>query len=117
MPSRLPSTFWSISSPLKFESYIQALIRRRTTPGISLLVASDDRILLQSQYGYKAILPERENLHQDTLYDTASLTKPLVTAFLIAYLIEINQIGLDSQIKSIFPDFPRGCAPVNAPVS
>lgn len=92
---------------MKFESYIQALIRRRIIPGISLLVASGDRILLQSHFGSKAILPERETLHRETLYDTASLTKPLITAFLVSYLIEINQIGLDSQIKSIFPDFPH----------
>jgi CubicO group peptidase (beta-lactamase class C family) len=107
MPSGLPSTFCNISSPLKFEPYIQALIRKKIIPGLSLLVAGGDRIIIQSEYGYKSIIPERENLMGDTIYDTASLTKPLVTAFLIATLLESNQIGLDSQVKEIFPDFPH----------
>ncbi|MCK4942899.1 MAG: beta-lactamase family protein [Candidatus Aminicenantes bacterium] len=91
---------------MKFEPLIQSLIKKKIMPGMSVLVARRDQILLQNHYGYKSIIPEREKLHEHTLYDTASLTKPLVTSFLIAYMIENKMIRLDTEIKKVFPDFP-----------
>lgn len=90
-----------------FDDYIHLLIERKIIPGISLLVGKRDDILLKKHFGYKSILPEKEPLEENTIYDLASLTKPLVTAFLTLYLLEREtNLTLDTPVKTIFPDLP-----------
>jgi CubicO group peptidase (beta-lactamase class C family) len=90
-----------------FETYIESLIQRGIIPGISLLVGKGEDILLKKHYGFKSLVPLEEPLEENTLYDLASLTKPLVTALLILYLVEKEKgIGLDTPVKKIIPGFP-----------
>jgi CubicO group peptidase (beta-lactamase class C family) len=91
---------------LTFENVIQNLIARDIIPGISLLIGKGDNILLKKHYGYKSLKPEREILKENTIYDIASLTKPLITAFSIVYLIEKKEVSLDAGIKKYFPGLP-----------
>jgi serine-type D-Ala-D-Ala carboxypeptidase len=90
---------------LDFESYTQTLIQKGTIPGLSILMAQEDNILFKKHYGWKSLYPQKEPLHEDTLYDVASLTKPLITSFLILYLIEKKYFTLKTKIKEIFPEF------------
>lgn len=90
-----------------FETYIYALIEKGITPGISLLVGKGKEILLKKQSGFKALLPSKDTLEENTLYDLASLTKPLVTGLLTLYLLEKEKgLNLETPIKKIFPDLP-----------
>ena len=73
---------------------------------MSILVADRGHILLERHFGYKAVCPEQEPLASDTLYDLASLTKPLVTAFLAVYLLEKKQWHLGDEVRRFFPTFP-----------
>lgn len=88
------------------EPHIRQLIEKRTVPGICLLVASEGEILYNRCFGRRAVLPLSEPLAPDTLYDLASLTKPLVTAFLAVYLVERRQWRLEDDVRHFFPDFP-----------
>lgn len=87
-----------------FEIFIHSLVEKRVIPGISLLVGKGEEILLKKHYGYKSFLPQKEMLKENTLYDLASLTKPLVTALLTLYLVEKEtKITLNTNIRKIFP--------------
>jgi CubicO group peptidase (beta-lactamase class C family) len=88
------------------EIFIQSLIEKEVIPGISILVAKKDNVLFKKQYGWKSLLPQKQSLEEHTIYDVASLTKPLVTAFLIVYLAEQEKVSLDTQIRKIFPGLP-----------
>ncbi|MCX6583905.1 MAG: serine hydrolase [Candidatus Aminicenantes bacterium] len=89
------------------ETYIYALMEKGSIPGISLLVGKGEEILFKKQYGFKSLLPQKEILEENTLYDLASLTKPLVTALLTLYLLEKEKgLNLETPIKKIFPDLP-----------
>ena len=88
----------------KFEAFIHSLIKKRILPGISLLVGKGEEILLKKHYGYKSLLPQKEMLKENTLYDLASLTKPLITALLTLYLVEKEKkITLNTNIRKFFP--------------
>lgn len=90
-----------------FETYVQSLIKKKTIPGISVLVGKGDDILLKKHVGYRSILPEKEPLEENTIYDLASLTKPLVTALLTLYLLDSEKtLSLDTPVKKIFPGLP-----------
>ncbi|MCP4152988.1 MAG: beta-lactamase family protein, partial [bacterium] len=92
---------------MNVENYIQSLIDKRIIPGISLLAAKGGNILFNKQYGYKAVVPRPEPIQADTLYDLASLTKPLVTALLTLYLVEQEKnITLDTKVGTILRQCP-----------
>jgi CubicO group peptidase (beta-lactamase class C family) len=88
------------------EQFIHSQIEAKVFPGLSLLVAARGDILLERRFGCSAVWPAAEPLAEDTLYDLASLTKPLVTAFLAAYLLEKKQWRLEDEVKRFFPTFP-----------
>ncbi len=88
------------------ERYVREQIAKKTFPGISILVASGGDILFERGFGNRAIQPQVEPIEPGTLYDLASLTKPLVTAFLTAYLVERKQWRLDDAPCRFLPGFP-----------
>jgi CubicO group peptidase (beta-lactamase class C family) len=92
------------------DAFIQKLLEKEIVPGISILVGRKEKILFQKLYGWKSRFPGKEFLEENTLYDLASLTKPLVTAFLTVYLLEREKTGLklDTGIRKIFPVLPSG---------
>ena len=51
--------------------------------------------------------PERIPTRPDTIYDLASLTKPLVTGLLSARLVEAGELGIDAPISSYLSEFDR----------
>ncbi|NIM14852.1 MAG: serine hydrolase [Candidatus Aminicenantes bacterium] len=94
---------------MKISNYIHSLVEGGIVPGISILVGKREKIRFKKQYGLKSIFPSNEKLEDapPTLYDLASLTKPLVTAFLLVYLKEKEKIALDKQVKEILPQLPN----------
>ena len=96
---------------LTIEDQLRTLLERDIFPGISVLVAQGENILLNKAYGYRSVLPTKEPLDGSTIYDLASLTKPLVTAFLALYLVERENLRLDISIKKILPDFSDTLTP------
>lgn len=88
------------------ERYIRKQIEKKTFPGVSILVAAKGDILYDRCFGDCAVWPRTEPLETGTLYDLASLTKPLVTAFLAAYFIEKRQMRLEDAPRRFFPGFP-----------
>jgi CubicO group peptidase (beta-lactamase class C family) len=88
---------------LELESYVDTLLRKGIVPGISLLSARGDTVRFKSHYGFKSKLPRKELLHEDTLYDVASLTKPLITALLTLWLVDKKVLAPDTLVREVFP--------------
>ncbi len=68
---------------INIDKYINSLVTDEVIPGISLLVAKGNDILINKVYGYKTLKPEKMLLEPETVYDLASLTKPLITSLII----------------------------------
>jgi CubicO group peptidase (beta-lactamase class C family) len=100
---------------LDLETYIRQLVEKGTVPGFSILTGRDDVIESDHCYGWKSLLPQKETLRENTLYDVASLTKPLVTTLLFLYLMERKEIALDTPVSSLFPQLKeyRGVHPAH----
>jgi CubicO group peptidase (beta-lactamase class C family) len=88
------------------ERFLLGQIDKKAFPGISILVADRGHILLERNFGFKAVWPEPEPLANDTLYDLASLTKPLVAAFLAVVLLGKKEWRLEDDVRRFFPAFP-----------
>lgn len=74
-------------------------------PSAVYLVAEKGQIVLHEALGHAVVEPELIEATTDTIYDLASLTKPLVTGFLFARLIEQQVVGLDDPIGRWVSEF------------
>jgi len=64
-------------------------------PGAVLLVRLKGRIVYHQAFGNAALTPAREPASPETIYDLASLTKPLATTTAILCLVRDGRVSLD----------------------
>lgn len=74
-------------------------------PSAAWLVSEKGDVKFEGAIGMAVIEPEPIPAKIDTIYDLASLTKPLVTALLIAKLIEKGEIALSDKVSKFFTEF------------
>jgi serine-type D-Ala-D-Ala carboxypeptidase len=74
-------------------------------PSAVYLVAERSRVVLADALGNAVLDQARHAATLDTIYDLASLTKPLITGMLCALLIERGQIKLDDAVARYLPEF------------
>src|SRR3990167_274242 len=67
-------------------------------PGAVVLVGQGDRVLFQRAYGWRRLLPAPARMTEDTIFDLASLTKPLGTTLAVMALVERGRVGLDAPL-------------------
>jgi serine-type D-Ala-D-Ala carboxypeptidase len=80
--------------------FMETAVREGIFPGADLLVGLGETLLLHNIYGCASLLPQKQNLLTNTIFDLASLTKPLATALGIMALIEKGRLSLDRPLKS-----------------
>jgi CubicO group peptidase (beta-lactamase class C family) len=76
-------------------------------PGAVVLVGQRDYNLYWEAFGHEIIDPCEEPMCKDTVFDMASVTKPVATATSILILMDRNAIGLDDDVRTYLPAF--GC--------
>src|SRR3954470_12282918 len=76
-------------------------------PSAVYLVGERDEIVYEDALGFSVVEPYRVANKIDTVYDLASLTKPLVTSLLCARLVELGELTLDSSVSHYLPEFDR----------
>lgn len=86
-------------------AFLQSKIDLGDFPSAVYLVAEKGKIVLEDALGFAVIAPEKIPATIDTIYDLASLAKPLVTGLLCAKLIEKSEIALSDKISKFFPEF------------
>jgi len=70
-------------------------------PGVVLLVAAQGQVVFFQEAGDRSIIPEKLSMKKDTVFDLASLTKPLATTLAMMKLVEEGVIGLDQPLSEI----------------
>src|SRR5437868_11784666 len=93
------------------EPSINALLAARIAagdfPSAVYLVAEDGRVRFCAALGDAVRVPARHPATLDTIYDLASLTKPLITGLLCAQLIERGALALDQRVAHYLSEFRR----------
>ena len=102
MPDRLTSKSIQTISSLLAEQ-----INSGDFPSAVYLVAEHGRAVFTDALGDAVREPERRPATLDTIYDLASLTKPLVTGLLCAQLVELGELTLDSSVANYLLEFDR----------
>jgi uncharacterized protein YbbC (DUF1343 family)/CubicO group peptidase (beta-lactamase class C family) len=77
-------------------------------PGGVVLIGHNGQVVYQKAYGSRALIPQREPMTLDTIFDAASLTKVLATTPSIMRLFEQGQIRLNDPVTKYLPEFQGG---------
>ncbi|MFL6276729.1 MAG: serine hydrolase domain-containing protein [Blastocatellia bacterium] len=72
----------------RISTYLESEIARGAFPGAQYVIGEAGNIVFEAALGHAVVEPERIAATLDTIYDLASLTKPLVTALLAVILDE-----------------------------
>lgn len=76
-------------------------------PSAVYLIAEGGRAVFADALGNSVVEPQRIAATFDTVYDLASLTKPLITGLLCALRIESGELTLDGSVAHYLPEFDR----------
>jgi len=82
---------------------MQHAVEQSIFPGGVLLVASKDEVVFCEAFGRARLSPERL-MTTETVFDLASLTKPLATTLCIMVLVQQGRVALDQTLGDAIPD-------------
>jgi serine-type D-Ala-D-Ala carboxypeptidase len=85
------------------ENATEEAVKQGVFPGAVLLVGRGEDVLYERAFGWRSLLPARTPIHSSTIFDLASLTKPLATTLGIMLLVRENKLQLDDQVTQFVP--------------
>lgn len=80
-------------------------LRRGNMPGCVVRVGYQGEVIFEKAFGNRHVKPEKSPMTVDTVFDLASLTKPIATATSILKLSEEGLIDLDAPASKYLPEF------------
>jgi CubicO group peptidase (beta-lactamase class C family) len=95
------------SSSTSLSSFLAERMAAGDFPSAVYLIAERGEVMFTEALGDAVVEPERIPATLDTIYDLASLTKPLVTGLLCARRIEAGEFTLDGSVSHYLPEFER----------
>jgi CubicO group peptidase (beta-lactamase class C family) len=92
----------------RIDEAVAAAIQAGETPGAVVVIASRGKILYRKAFGSRSLLPQREAMTVDTIFDMASLTKVLATTPSIMLLVQRGMIRLGDRVNRYLSQFKGG---------
>ena len=92
---------------LEADNLIGDAIAQQKCPGAVLLVGRGDGIVRRKAYGYRAVEPAKVPMTLDTVFDMASLTKPMATATSIMILSDRGKLNIRDKVAKYVPKFAQ----------
>ncbi len=89
----------------KIDDAVRAGIERGDCPGAVVVVIHKGRVVWRKAYGDRARQPAVVPMTADTLFDLASLTKPVATSSSIMLLLERGKLSLSDPVSKFVPAF------------
>jgi uncharacterized protein YbbC (DUF1343 family)/CubicO group peptidase (beta-lactamase class C family) len=90
------------------DAEINQAIQSGLIPGAVLVVGRNGQVLYRKAYGSRALIPKREPMTVDTIFDAASLTKVIATTPSVMKLFEQGKLRLDDPVTKYLPEFHGG---------
>jgi uncharacterized protein YbbC (DUF1343 family)/CubicO group peptidase (beta-lactamase class C family) len=89
----------------RIKKAVSRSIDRGDMSGCVVLIGRREGIVFEHAYGNRAVEPKVEPMTLDTLFDMASLTKPLATATSVMILVQRGELRISDKVTKIFPEF------------
>ncbi|MEQ1948622.1 MAG: serine hydrolase, partial [Bryobacteraceae bacterium] len=98
----------TFSGTAALDSAVEAAVKSGSIPGAVVVIGHEGKIVHRKAYGSRALVPAREPMTVDTIFDIASLTKVVATAPSVMLLVEQGKIRLGDLVTAYLPDFQGG---------
>jgi uncharacterized protein YbbC (DUF1343 family) len=89
----------------QIDAVVDEGLRAKNMPGCVVAIGRQGKLVLLRAYGYRQILPDRAAMTTDTVFDMASLTKPVATATSVMLLVEQGKIRVEDPVVKHVPEF------------
>jgi CubicO group peptidase (beta-lactamase class C family) len=87
------------------EDATEEAVKQGVFPGVVLLVGRGEDVIYERAFGWRSLLPDRAPMDPSTIFDLASLTKPLATTLGIMLLVNEKKVHLDDRVTRFVPTF------------
>jgi serine-type D-Ala-D-Ala carboxypeptidase len=104
MNRRRESQVGDVETGNRVRDLIRQGVEEGVFPGAVILVAREGEVVYLGAHGHRAIVPEKSPMTENTIFDLASLTKPLATTLVVMKLLEKGEIELDRKISGTLPN-------------
>jgi CubicO group peptidase (beta-lactamase class C family) len=84
---------------------VTGAVEKGVFPGVVVLVNRAGTVLYRRAAGWRSLEPVRTPLTEETIFDLASLTKPLATTLAIMLLVKERKLRLDDRVTRFFLNF------------
>lgn len=105
--SARPTAGFDSARLARLDQVIEEAIAQKLLPGAVILVGRGDETVLVKAYGNRVLVPAREPMTTDTVFDVASLTKVVATTTSVMQLVEQGRIRLADRVASHVPGFGK----------
>ena len=86
---------------------IEQKISEQIFPGAVVAIVKKGTVIYHAAFGDRIITPKQAPMLPDTLFDLASLTKPIVIGTLTMQLVESGKLSLDAPAQTYLPEFKQ----------
>jgi uncharacterized protein YbbC (DUF1343 family)/CubicO group peptidase (beta-lactamase class C family) len=106
LPAAAPETLGISAARLgRIDGVGREALERGDLPGAVVLIAHRGHVVLRKAYGARSLEPDNTLMGPDTVFDLASLTKPIATATAIMLLLEEGKLRLEDPVAQYLPPF------------
>ncbi len=84
---------------------LDTAVEQGVFPGAVVLVNQAGTVRYRQAVGSRSLEPERTPLTTETIFDLASLTKPLATTVALMLMVKEKKLRLDDRVSRFFPNF------------
>ncbi|WP_420265919.1 exo-beta-N-acetylmuramidase NamZ domain-containing protein [Candidatus Magnetominusculus dajiuhuensis] len=84
---------------------VDKAIQEGKIPGAVVIIGDHNGVVYKKAFGYRALLPEKELMTVDTIFDISSLTKVAATTIAVLQLVEQGKLRLEDPVYKYWPDF------------
>ncbi len=91
----------------RIDAPVEGAIARKELPGAVVLIGRGNKVVYRKAYGFRSLVPDREAMTVDTVFDLASVTKAVATAASVMVLVEEGKVRLSDPVVKHLPEFGR----------
>ncbi|HUS05635.1 MAG TPA: exo-beta-N-acetylmuramidase NamZ domain-containing protein [Bryobacteraceae bacterium] len=90
------------------DQVIEQAIQDGQIPGAVVVVGHDAKVVYRKAYGFRSLIPAKEPMTLDTIFDAASLTKVVATASCVLKLVELGKVRINDKVTAYLPEYQGG---------
>lgn len=108
IPSRTPASIGMDAERLNaIDDIVREGLEQEKMPGCVVLIGRRQGIAFRRAYGFRQLLPQKIEMTTETVFDLASLTKPIATATSVMLLAQQGKLDLNASVASYLPEFAQ----------